>query len=179
VEVEVTLSAVEMGTLDVPVALRQEGEVVAQKTVSLGPKQPRQTVKLSFVPDRIGEFVFTVSVPVYEGEATSANNSETFVLKVIRDRVRVLHVVRRPSWDQRFLRTLLRNDPNVDLISFYILRTQQDQPRAPEHELSLIPFPVDEIFDKQLWSFDLVVFQNFNYRPYRMDRYLPDRQSVE
>lgn len=180
VEVEVTLSAVEMGTLDVPVALRQEGEVVAQKTVSLGPKQPRQTVKLSFVPDRIGEFVFTVSVPVYEGEATSANNSETFVLKVIRDRVRTLHVVGRPSWDQRFLRTLLRNDPNVDLVSFYILRTQQDQPRASENELSLIPFPVEEIFEKQLWSFDLVVFQNFNYRPYRMDRYLPNlRKYVE
>lgn len=176
VEVEVTVSAAGMGSLEVPLSLQREGEVVAQKSVILGPKQERQTVKLSFVPDRIGEFVFTVSAPVYEGEATAANNSETFVLKVIRDRVRVLHVVGRPSWDQRFLRTLLRNDPNVDLISFYILRTQQDQPRAPEHELSLIPFPVDEIFDKQLWSFDLVVFQNFNYRPYRMDRYLPNLQ---
>lgn len=180
VEVELTLAASGMGSIDVPVVLEQEGEVLAQRTVPLRPGDERRTVKLSFVPDRIGEFVFTVSVPVYEGEATAANNKESFVLKVIRDRVRTLHVVGRPSWDQRFLRTHLRNDPNVDLVSFYILRTQQDQPRASENELSLIPFPVDEIFEKQLWSFDLVVFQNFNYRPYRMDRYLPNlRRYVE
>src|SRR5690606_23367901 len=169
-----------MGPLEVPVVLEQEGEVVAQKTVSLGAGDQRRKVKLAFVPDRIGDFVYTVSVPVYEGEATGDNNAESFVLKVIRDRVRVLHVVGRPSWDQRFLRTHLTSDPNVDLVSFYILRTHQDQPRAPETELSLIPFPVEEIFEKQLWSFDLVVFQNFNYRPYRMDRYLPNlRRYVE
>src|SRR5690606_34780149 len=159
VELELSLASSGMGALDVPVVLEHEGEVVAQKTVPLAPGEGRQKVKLSFVPDRIGEFVYTVSVPVYEGEATAANNAESFVLKVIRDRVRALHVVGRPSWDQRFLRTHLSSDPNVDLVSFYILRTQQDQPRASENELSLIPFPVDEIFDKQLWSFDLVIFQ--------------------
>lgn len=180
VEVEVAIAASGMGPLEVPVVLEQEGEVVAQKTVSLGAGDQRRKVKLAFVPDRIGDFVYTVSVPVYEGEATGDNNAESFVLKVIRDRVRVLHVVGRPSWDQRFLRTHLTSDPNVDLVSFYILRTHQDQPRAPETELSLIPFPVEEIFEKQLWSFDLVVFQNFNYRPYRMDRYLPNlRRYVE
>lgn len=180
VDVEVTLAATDMGAIDVPVVLRRDGQVIAQQTVSLRKGETAYAVKLSFVPDQIGEFVFTVSVPVYEGEATPLNNSESFVLQVIRDRVRTLHVVGRPSWDQRFLRTLLRDDPNVDLVSFYILRTQQDQPRASESELSLIPFPVDEIFEKQLWSFDLVIFQNFNYRPYRMDRYLPNlRRYVE
>lgn len=180
VELEVALAATEMGNIEVPVVLKKEGQVVAQRSARIVPGESRTSVTLSFVPDQIGEFVFTVSVPVYEGEATAANNTESFVLKVIRDRVRTLHVVGRPSWDQRYLRTLLRNDPNVDLVSFYILRTQQDQPKATENELSLIPFPVDEIFEKQLWSFDLVVFQNFNYRPYRMDRYLPNiRKYVE
>ena len=44
-----------------------------------------------------------------------------YVLKVIRDKVRALQVVGRPSWDERLLRRLLKRNPNVDLISFFIL----------------------------------------------------------
>src|SRR5205085_1050631 len=113
-----------------------------------------------------------VSAPVYEGEAIAQNNSRSFVLKVIRDRVRVLLVVGRPSWDVRFLRQLLKKNPNVDLISFFILRTPGDDPHSSQDELSLIPFPTQEIFQEQLKTFDLVIFQNFNHRPYRMSQYL-------
>ncbi len=180
VDLQATIVASGMGRLDVPVVLRREGQVVSQQTLHVVPEESRYRLDFSFVPDEIGEFVFTLGAPVYEGEAIESNNSRSFVLKVIRDRVRTLLVVGRPSWDQRFLRTMLKNDPNVDLISFFILRTPQDQPKAAESELSLIPFPVEEIFDRQLKSFDLVIFQNFAYRPYRMDHYLPNiRRYVE
>ena len=171
VTVDVTLSARGFGSTEVPVVLKREGQIVAQKTVHVG-DQPKVSVKLSFVPDRTGKFAFTVSVPVYEGEALAQNNARSFVLKVIRDRVRVLLVVGRPSWDVRFLRQLLKRDPNVDLISFFILRTPGDDPRSSQDELSLIPFPTQEIFQEQLKTFDLVIFQNFNHRPYRMSQYL-------
>lgn len=180
VEIEATVVASAMGSLDVPVVLRREGEIVSQQTVRLESGTRSYPLKFSFVPDEIGEFVFTVSAPVFEGEAIAENNSSSFVLKVIRDRVRTLLVVGRPSWDQRYLRTYLKNDPNVDLISFFILRSPQDNPKANETELSLIPFPVQEIFDRQLKSFDLVIFQNFAFRPYRMDPFLPNiRRYVE
>jgi uncharacterized membrane protein len=95
------------------------------------------------------------------------NNARSFVLKVIRDRVRVLLVVGRPSWDERFLRGLLRQDPNVDLVSFYILRTTTSSPLPAggneQRDLSLIPFPMDEIFNTKLHTFDVVIFQNFGY----------------
>jgi len=174
VEVEAILAASEMRGTEVPVTLRREGQVVAQQLVRLEPGKREYPVRFRFTPDQIGEFVYTVAVPVYDGEAVRSNNTRSFVLKVIRDRVRTLLVVGRPSWDERFLRMLLKTDPNVDLISFFILRTPQDNPKALEHELSLIPFPVDEIFDKQLATFDLVIFQNFAYRPYRMEGYLPN-----
>src|SRR6185312_6137588 len=121
--------------------------------------------------DQTGQFVYTVSVPVLPGEAVTANNSRSFVLKVIRDRMRVLLVVGRPSWDERFLRGLLKQDPNVDLVSFFILRSSTSQTKANENELSLIPFPVREIFD-------VVIFQNFAHkdRAYanQVDSFLPD-----
>ena len=37
------------------------------------------------------------------------------MLKVIRDRIRTLLVVDQPTWDERFLRGLLRQDANIDL----------------------------------------------------------------
>ena len=39
--------------------------------------------------------------------------------------------------------------------------------------MSLIPFPTRELFEEQLGSFDLIIFQNFTYRGYRMRQYLP------
>ncbi|MEK6560012.1 MAG: glutamine amidotransferase, partial [Planctomycetota bacterium] len=84
----------------------------------------------------------------------------------VRDKIRIMHVCGRPSWDERFLRRVLKSDPNIDLISFFILRTPTDVSEARNDELSLIPFPVDELFTQALSSFDLVIFQNFDYRPY-------------
>jgi hypothetical protein len=40
-------------------------------------------------------------------------------------------------------------------------------------EMSLIPFPYKEIFDEQLKSFDLLIFDNFNFKPYWVEPYLP------
>ncbi len=94
--------------------------------------------------------------------------------------MRVLHLCGRPSWDQRFLRAMLRRDPNVDLVSFFILRTETDEQPWNRDELSLIPFPTFEIFEEQLRSFDLVIFQNFNFAPYGVEPFLPGvRDYVE
>jgi uncharacterized membrane protein len=175
VTVEVTLGARGFGREEVPIVLRREGSIVAQAMVKLEPGKERYSVPLSFAPDTTGTFVFTVAAPVFPGEAVAENNQRSFVLRVIRDRVRVLLVAGRPSWDERFLRGLLKQDPNVDLISFFILRTTTDV-AGPQEELSLIPFPVQEIFGQQLRTFDAVLFVDFAYQPYRsldIERYLP------
>ena len=173
VTVDVTVSARGFPSIDVPLVVKREGQIVAQKTVRVGGGTQRAEAKLSFVPDRTGKFAFQVAAPVYEGEALAQNNSRSFVLKVIRDRVRVVLVVGRPSWDVRFLRQLLKRDPNVDLISFFILRTPGDDTRSSQDELSLIPFPTQEIFQEQLKTFDLVIFQDFGNRPwYHLSQYL-------
>jgi uncharacterized membrane protein len=140
---------------DVPVVLKQEGKVVASKSVRFDSSDDVRLVGFTFTPDQTGRFVYTVSMPVFPDEAVGDNNTRSFVLKVVG----------RPSWDERFLRGLLRQDANVDLVSFYILRTMSDDPGvvSQERELSLIPFPMEEIFDTKLDTFDVVIFQNFGY----------------
>ncbi|WP_242344848.1 glutamine amidotransferase [Anaeromyxobacter terrae] len=175
VTVDVTLRARGFSDEEVRLVLRREGAVVASATVRLERGRDRYTVPLSFAPDETGTFVFTVAAPVFPGEAVVENNARSFVLRVIRDRVRVLLVAGRPSWDVRFLRGLLKQDPNVDLVSFFILRSNADD-AGPQQDLSLIPFPVAEIFGEQLRTFDAVVFVNFAYAPYRgleIERFLP------
>jgi uncharacterized membrane protein len=137
---------------------------------------------MSFTPYMTGTFLYTISLPVQPHEAITENNQVSFLVKVVRDKIRVMHVCGRPSWDELFLRSILKNDPNIDLISFFILRTPNDFSDARNEELSLIPFPVDELFTQALSSFDLVVFQNFDYRPYdssffRFSHYLNNLQQ--
>ena len=153
------------------VTLKRQDEVVATKEVVFD-GGGRARVSFDFKPNRIGKVAYQVTVPVAEGEVVSSNNTKSLVLKIIRDRIRVLQVAGRPSWDERFLRELLKRNPNVDLISFFILRTPTDLQKAAQDELALIPFPVNELFTKELSSFDVVIYQNFTYRPYRMAQYL-------
>ncbi|MBI5511537.1 MAG: hypothetical protein HY903_22505 [Deltaproteobacteria bacterium] len=178
-EISVRLESVGLGALSVPVTLRREGQVISTLTAAV-PEGGGAEVVFATKPDQIGEFVYSVDVPQVAGDAVLANNRRTFVLRVIRDKVRVLQVAGRPSWDERFLRQHLKENPNVDLVSFFILRTQADTPGAPDEELSLIPFPVDKLFTTELKSFDVIIFQNFDYRPYQMSQYLPNiRDAVK
>lgn len=147
----------------VQVVLKREGQIVATKVAQFATDDETQTIKFTFTPDQTGRFVYTVSVPVYPAEVVAENNTRSFALKVIRDRVRVLLVAGRPTWDERFLRGVLRQDANVELISFYILRNGNDNSGAldEQRELSLIPFPREEIFQKKIDTFDVVIVLNF------------------
>ncbi len=135
-------------------------------------RHERQVLRFATVPQRLGKEVFSVKLAPLHGEAIKENNHFHFVTHIIRDKTRVLHVCGRPSWDQRFLRQHLRNNPNVDLVAFFILRTAANLEVAHHDDLSLIPFPTEELFEKELPSFDLVILQNFNFSPYVPRAYL-------
>ena len=153
-----------------PVIFKQGDKVLATKTINLNGQQEAEAT-LSFTPRQVGEFMFSVEVPPVEGELTQANNVVRFPLKVLRDKVRILYLCGNPSWDERFLRQTLKKDPAVDLISFYILREHWDDFRARQEEVSLIPFPTDELFTQELDTFDMVIWQNFTGAMYMNGNY--------
>ncbi len=172
ISIDVEVQSIGLDQRNIPVTLRRDGEILQTRTAEFPAGTTRTKTTFEFVPKRIGKEVYTVDVPEFAGEALFENNVQHFVLKVIRDKIRVLQVVGRPSWDQRYLRQLLKRNPNVDLVSFFILRTNSNPQTVPTHEMSLIPFPTDELFRDELGSFDLVIFQNFNFGPYQMGQYL-------
>jgi uncharacterized membrane protein len=93
-------------------------------------------------------------------------------VKVVRDKIRVLMISGNPSMNYRFMRIALKNDPSIDLLSFVILRTPSDILNVPTHELSLIPFPMETLFSKEIKNFDLLIFDNFKYTLYLSPHHL-------
>jgi hypothetical protein len=58
----------------------------------------------------------------------------------------------------------LKSDPSVDLVHFTILRPPEKQDGTPIRELSLIAFPIRELFDVKLDEFDLIIFDRYRRR---------------
>ena len=169
-----TLNAQNLGRRTISVVMKEGDKIHASKTLTLHPDQQRYQVEMEFTPTATGKRLYTLSLPVFAGEAVDVNNRMHFQVKVVRDRIRVLHLNGRPSWDSRFLREVLANNPKVDLLSFFILRTLSDDVMATTTELSLIPFPSNLLFSDYLESFDLVIFHNFRFSPFIDKNYLPN-----
>ena len=156
----------------IPVSLVHEGAVIREALVEVEADSEAE-VTLSFSPRRLGRAVYHVRIPRAADDAVPENNERSFLVRVSRDRLRVLLVAGHPTWDVRFLRSFLEADPSIDLISFFILRTTSDLTMANPDELALIPFPTDELFREHLGSFDVLLFQDFDFGPYQMASYLP------
>ena len=177
VRIDAVIHTTGLPARQVPVTLSTDGQPLRQKLVELPEGDGDVTVTFEVTPPRVGRYVYEISVPVASGEAVTTNNARSFVVRVVRDKIRVLQVSGQPSWDVRALRQMLESNPNVDLISFFILRTQDDITLVPNDEMSLIPFPTRELFENQLPSFDLIVLQNFEYLPYGIGDYLENIRS--
>ncbi|MBI4425910.1 MAG: hypothetical protein HY554_19425 [Elusimicrobia bacterium] len=89
--------------------------------------------------------------------------SREFGVQVIRQKYRIMYLAGRPSFEYSHLREQLRADPNHELVSFVILRNPENVSPVPDQELSLIPFPAQEIFVQNLMQFDLFILENFAY----------------
>ncbi|MRG91850.1 glutamine amidotransferase [Polyangium spumosum] len=160
---------------EVPVSLRELRETGEPTELARGKANASSgaaTLELEVTLDRAGARILEVSIDAPDGDVVPDNDTRYVTIDVARDRVRVLHVAGRPTYDVRALRMWLKADASVDVVAFFILRTPTDDVVAPSEELALIPFPVDELFSEHLPSFDAVVLQDFNAAPYGLAKHL-------
>jgi hypothetical protein len=144
---------------DVPITLRQDGQVVRQFTV-----RPGAPTQVPFTLGKAGATVIEVEAATRPGELTNLNNRATVQVSGVRDRLRVLVVSGQPYPGLRVWRNLLKADPAVDLVHFTILRPPEKQDGTPIRELALIAFPSRELFEVKLKEFDLIIFDNYSRR---------------
>ena len=137
-------------------------------TITVGSEPPLRlnaqigrTMEVEIPVTNGGANVVQMEVAPGTRELTLENNRALFVINGVRDRLRVLLVSGEPYQGERAWRNLLKGDPAVDLIHFTILRTPSKDDFTPTRELSLIQFPMRELFDLKLKEFDLIVFDRY------------------
>ncbi len=120
--------------------------------------------KIPLTLEHAGPSVVELAVEAAEDELTLRNNRAVVVTNGVRDRLRVLLVSGKPHSGERTWRNLLKADPSVDLVHFTILRPPEKQDGTPINELSLIAFPIRELFEVKLDEFDLIIFDRYHRR---------------
>jgi hypothetical protein len=149
------------------VTWRKDGSSPRQVTVPVG-----RDVPLTLPIDHGGPNILELAVDPGRRELTLDNNHAVVVVNGVRDRLRVLLVSGEPHAGERVWRNILKSDPSVDLVHFTILRPPEKQDGTPIHELSLIAFPIRELFDVKLDEFDLIIFDRYSRRTVIPQAYL-------
>lgn len=131
------------------------------------------TIRLTMSLDRAGPRLVDVSISATPGDRVPDNDRRVITVPVTRDRIRLLHIAGRPTYDVRALRTWLKSDEALDVVTFFILRTRHDDANTvSDGELALIPFPVHELFTEHLSSFDAVIVQDIDAIEYELAEHL-------
>ena len=123
-----------------------------------------ESVSITLPLERAGITSLNIEVEEGKNELTLKNNQIVISINAIRERLKVMLVSGEPNMGLRNWRNLLNSDPSVDLIHFTILRPPNKQDLTPVGELSLIPFPSRELFQLNLNSFDLIIFDQYHLR---------------
>ncbi|HTQ05134.1 MAG TPA: glutamine amidotransferase [Polyangiaceae bacterium] len=163
---------------EVPVVVRELRQASDAAELARGVAHPgagEATIDLEVTIERAGQRVIEVAIDAPPGDRVPENDHRLLTLDVRRERVRLLHVAGRPTYDVRQLRLWLKGNESIDLVAFFILRTNADQPNVVDDttELSLIPFPVDALFTQHLPTFDAVMLQDIDANEYKLEPYLP------
>lgn len=122
---------------------------------------PGKTSRFELPVEQAGHNIYQFSIPNVKGELSTRNNTKIVTINGVRDRLQVLLISGKPNHGGRMWRDILRSDASVDLVHFTILREPGKFDTTPKEELSLIEFPIKELFETKINNFDLIVFDRY------------------
>ena len=96
VSIDVRVRVTGYENLNLPVTLRQGKQVLGTRMLALQ-RVKQITASNSNSPDQTGKWIFTLDIPPARNERVLVNNRYQFTMRIIRDKIRVLQVVGRPS----------------------------------------------------------------------------------
>ncbi len=102
----------------VTVSLFENGVLLNTTNVDLPAGISEIPVDLFHTPEADGLRRYSVSVSQLEGEATFRNNTESFAVRVLENKKRILLFAAAPEPDVSAIRQLLAQDPNIEVTTF-------------------------------------------------------------
>ncbi|MEH6545093.1 MAG: hypothetical protein V7701_01600 [Sneathiella sp.] len=169
--ISLVVKAEDFGVRD-PIATTKLSIMLDGKLIKNRPIQVGEDVEVELSLPHGGANFVEITVDPLDGELTEKNNTAYVTINGVRDRLQVLLVSGEPHMGERGWRNILKSDPSVDLVHFTILRPPEKQDGTPITELSLIPFPIRDLFEKKLNDFDLIIFDRYRRRGVLPSTYL-------
>ena len=121
----------------------------------------RQVVEVPAQFSKLGNQIVNVQLSSTPAIAFSPLNSAFTTIDVTYSKTTVLHIAYSPDWNLRLFRWKLKFWPNLDLLSYYILRDMTSDQSIRNSELSLIEFPSQKLFGTEIQNLHGIIAQNF------------------
>lgn len=143
VEVEITQQRID--SAKGPAAAGEE-RALGTRTVSLGGAETTGEVRLRVPADAAGEFRFRATVRPLPDEPIVFDNSRATTVHVVDEKLRVLLVSGRPSYDYRFVTRLFEREKSLD-VSAWLQSADETAVRDGDVPITALPRKPEELFE--------------------------------
>jgi hypothetical protein len=160
VSLQVELRATGLEGQPASLTLRRDGEStpLAEQTVTLPADGETFTTYLADRPTAAGEITYVIEVATRDDETDLKNNQQRRSVSVRDEKIRVLLAQGYPSYEFRFLKTLLERDRTVQLDAYL----QEADPEFAAQDKSALPtFPISR---EELFEYDVLVIGDVDPR---------------
>ncbi len=151
-QAQVKASGLEGQTAKVSLFRDGVAQPIASQEIKLPAAGQSLSVRLTDRPTKPGTIKYTVEIAVREDEINKENNRQQRTVTVRDDTIHVLLAHGYPSYEFRFLKTLLERDRTVKLSTFL---QDADAAYAEQDKTALLSFPVDR---NELFNYDVLIF---------------------
>jgi hypothetical protein len=145
-QVQIKASGLEGQQVDVFLRRDDSSAHLAKQNVSLPPSGETLTVQLVDRPTKPGDVAYVVEIAPRDDETNPDNNRQRRVVAVRDSKIRVLLVYGYPSYEFRFLKTLLERDSTIQL-STYLQDADPEYTEQDKAALRVLPIGRDELFE--------------------------------
>lgn len=111
-----------VATTSIEISVTRNGEPFTTLVASFAAEAGRAAFAFNIPCDVEGSFRYELAIPVTADELTADNNRAGFLLKVVRERLNVLALSGRVSWDMKFIGNALSTDPNAKMVHWARIR---------------------------------------------------------
>jgi hypothetical protein len=167
VHFDLKLSASAAKGQQVKVVLRRTGESakLAEETVTIDKDYDSKPVRLMHRPNKEGDWEYEIAIETKSSDANPENDRLTTVVHVHNATIRVLLVQAGPSYEFRFLKTMLERELNPNdegepgKRGFQVVLQDADVQFADTDKSALRVFPVTR---EELFAYDVILFGDAN-----------------
>jgi hypothetical protein len=123
-----------------------DGRIVAGKDIYPVAGGIVTAVAFQHRQERVGRYTYSVEVPALADESVMEDNARQVTVNIIDSRTKVLLVAGSPSWDYRYVTTLLQRDDTIE-VACWLQSADMSAVRDGDVVIDHLPTTAEELFE--------------------------------